>query len=133
MRTAGIFFVFALLVLVAFALRSSPGPNYEIVETPEARELGLSGRDEIPHDYAMLFVFPSPDRHGIWMKDMKTSIDIVWVDASKKIIGIEREVSPDTYPHVFHPVSPVAYVIETRAGETEVLGWEVGKQLTLPR
>lgn len=133
MRTPIIFFAFAVLVLVAFALYSSPSPTFEIVETQAAREQGLSGRADIPHNYGMLFVFPEPGRYGMWMKDMKTSIDIVWVDAEKKIIGIERNVSPDTFPHTFYPVTPVAYVIETRAGEAALLRWEVGEHLVLPR
>lgn len=104
----------------------------ELATTNAARERGLSGRENIPANYGMLFVFPQAGNYGFWMRDMKTSIDIVWLASDSTILGIEEGVSPDSYPHAFFPPSPARYVLETRAGEARVQGWSVGTHLDLP-
>lgn len=106
--------------------------RYEIVDTPEARAQGLSGRRDIPGGYGMLFVFDTKDRYGFWMKDMFVPIDILWLSDEGIVLDIEEAVSPDTYPAPFYPPVPVRYVLETRAGEARAQGWHVGTTLSLP-
>ncbi len=89
----------------------------ETLDTPTAREKGLSGRASLPEGRGLLFVFESPGSWGIWMKDMNFPIDIIWAREDGTIITIARSVSPDTYPTVFYPTSPDAlYVLEVNAG-----------------
>jgi uncharacterized protein len=64
----------------------------------------------------MLFVFDTDDYHGIWMKDMNYSIDIIWLDSGKTVVYMAEDVSPDTYPEVFRPDVPARYVVELSAG-----------------
>lgn len=106
--------------------------QFEIVDTPEAREKGLSGRERIADGYGMLFVFPEKDTYGIWMKDMLVSIDIIWLSDDGTVLGIERSVSPATYPTVFYPPEPVKYVLEVGAGYARERGWEIGSRISLP-
>lgn len=80
----------------------------------------------------MLFVFPSDQRTGFWMKDMLTSIDMIWLSDNGTVLGIEDSVAPDTYPKIFYPPQPVKYVLETRAGEAHRQGWSVGTKVSLP-
>ena len=80
----------------------------------------------------MLFVFATNERHGLWMKDMLFAIDIIWIDESLTVVGIERGVSPDTYPRTFRPPVPVRYAIETSSGYTDFYGISVGKKVRLP-
>ncbi|KND47184.1 MAG: hypothetical protein AB199_01995 [Parcubacteria bacterium C7867-004] len=108
------------------------GFRYEIVDTDALRELGLGGRASIPSEYGMLFVFEQADRYGFWMKGMQTSIDIIWLSEDGTILAINESVSPDTYPKPFYPPVPVRYVLETRAGEANAKGWDVGTKLNLP-
>lgn len=121
-------------ILGFFALSHPPYSltHIEIADTPVAREQGLSGRTEIPEDYGMLFIFPDTGDYGFWMKDMKVSIDVFWLSDNGTIVGIERELSPDTYPEAVLPPLPVRYVLETRAGMATARGWTVGTTLTLP-
>ncbi len=105
--------------------------SVEVVETPELRTLGLSGRKEIGAK-GMLFVFDEPDYHGIWMKDMLFAIDIVWIDESLTIVGIEKRVRPDTYPRIFRPPVPVKYVLETEERYTDAFSIQVGAKVRLP-
>ncbi|MEX2014012.1 MAG: DUF192 domain-containing protein, partial [Parcubacteria group bacterium] len=57
--------------------------------------------------------------HGFWMKDMHFAIDIVWIDENFRIVGIEKEVRPETFPQVFRPDQPIKYVLELPAGYSE--------------
>lgn len=68
-------------------------------------------------DQGMLFVFNAPDTVCFWMKDMRFSLDIIWLDAQKEVVHIEKNVSPETFPKTYCPDKPAQYVIELNAGE----------------
>lgn len=102
----------------------------ELAETDQQRQRGLSGRDGIAADEAMLFVFDSDAQHSIWMKGMKFSIDIIWLDEGRKVIHIEHNVKPDAEPYrSYRPESPARYVIELQAGQASKVS--VGDTVTL--
>ena len=88
----------------------------EVADTQETREIGLSDREVLQTDTGMLFIFDKPGRHGFWMKDMNFAIDIVWIDEKSQVVGLERDVSPETFPQVFYPDRAVKYVLEIPAG-----------------
>lgn len=88
----------------------------EIADTPDARTRGLSGRGSLVSDTGMFFVFDRDDFYGIWMKDMRFGLDIIWIDSNFKIVHIEEGVIPETYPKVFYPTMPVLYVLEVSQG-----------------
>jgi len=50
----------------------------EIAKTSTEQAKGLSGRDKLPADHGMLFVFDHEDFWGFWMIDMKFPLDIIW-------------------------------------------------------
>jgi uncharacterized membrane protein (UPF0127 family) len=106
--------------------------SYEVVTTAAQQEKGLGGRADIPSKYGMLFVFAKDDSYGFWMKDMLSSIDIIWLSDTGAILKIDASVSPSTYPKPFYPPQPVRFVLETRAGEAARYGWTVGTKLPLP-
>ena len=108
------------------------GITYEVVSTPEARQKGLGGRSEVPHNYGMLFVFTAPNIYRIWMKDMLVPIDILWLENDGTIIGIEESVLPSTYPQTYAPPKPVRLVLELRAGEARLKNLHVGSRILLP-
>lgn len=105
--------------------------NVEIADTNQEKIKGLSGREGLSEDQGMLFVFEEEGSHGIWMKDMNFNIDIAWIDKNKKIIYIEKDVSPSTYPKVFYgsqkeePLLSL-YVLETKANFFEKVGIGIG-------
>ena len=88
----------------------------EVVSGIGDRMRGLSNREYLSYNEAMLFVFPDAGMHGIWMKDMRFPIDIIWLDEQQMVITIKSNVSPDSYPTVFNPVTPAKYVVEVNAG-----------------
>ncbi len=92
----------------------------ELAVLPEDRKKGLSDREQIGYD-GMAFLFPTTAQHGIWMKDMLFSIDIVWVRGTE-IVDIAPSVpfpEPDTHPSelpVYLPRQSANVVIELPAG-----------------
>jgi len=93
--------------------------NVEIVKTPGARELGLSGRTSLREDTGMLFVFETDAPWGIWMKDMKFPIDILWIDRDGTVLHVEKNATPESYPNIFISPEPARYVLEVNAGFAE--------------
>ena len=91
----------------------------EIAQTPEQQRIGLSHRTKLAEGHGMLFIFNTDDTHSIWMKDMHFPIDIIWIDNTMKVIHIEQNIAPDTYPHSFTPPTPARYVLEVPAGYTK--------------
>ncbi|MFZ3020420.1 MAG: DUF192 domain-containing protein [Minisyncoccia bacterium] len=93
------------------------------------RTIGLSGTNKLEPNQGLLFVFPENDYWGIWMKDMKYPIDIIWLTEKGEVSYIKQNVSPDTYPEVFYPPVLERYVLELPAGTVEALKIEFGDLL----
>jgi uncharacterized membrane protein (UPF0127 family) len=90
---------------------------------------GLSGTESMPENEALLFMFPYSNRWGIWMKDMNYPIDIVWLDENKKVLHIEHDVKPESYPATtYEPESPAKYVVELKAGAAKAHRITIGSQ-----
>jgi uncharacterized membrane protein (UPF0127 family) len=103
----------------------------EYAVTDEARERGLSGREEVPDRFGMLFVFTEDAKHGFWMKDMLVPIDIFWLNAEREVVSIAKDVSPSSYPQSFYPGALARSVLETRAGFADAYGIATGTTLLL--
>lgn len=93
----------------------------EIADSPTSRIRGLSYRDDLLADKAMLFVFDEPGYYGIWMLGMKFPIDIIFIDQDMKIVDVFRDIKPDTYPASFKPSQKALYVLEMNSGESKEL------------
>lgn len=103
--------------------------NISLADTPALRQKGLSGRQGLSENEAMLFVFDTDDFHAFWMKDMNFPIDIIWIDSDNRVVDFVERVSPDSYPQSFKPKSRARKVIEVQAGRVHNLGVKVGDQV----
>ncbi len=114
-------------------IHSSASSTHEykilLADTPALRQRGLSGRPTMGDDEVMLFIFENPARNFFWMKDMLFSIDIVWLDANRKVIHIEQSVKPKTYPKSFGPDEDSKYVLEFKEGVINSVGLKVGDSI----
>jgi len=107
-----------------------------VADIASERKKGLSELDSLPLNEGMLFVFESEGQYGIWMKDMKFAIDIIWVDKNKKIIDIEQNVAPepgkkDNELNIYKPEGSSLYILEVNAGLSSLHSLEVGDLLEL--
>lgn len=100
--------------------------NIEIADTETERNLGLSGRNSLATDVGLLFIFEKPQIAGIWMKDMKFPIDIVWIDENLRVIHIKENATPQSFPEIFIPSKNSLYVLEINAGFVEKNKIKVG-------
>ena len=101
----------------------------EVAQEQGEKQTGLSHRSTLLEGKGMLFVFENEGRHGIWMKDMHFSIDIIWINAEYKIVHIEHNISPETYPKSFSSALPARYVLEIPAGYAKNKGILVGENV----
>lgn len=101
-----------------------------LANTEEKRILGLSGKDHLDPDQGMLFMFGENGNHGMWMKDMKFSVDIVWLDGKFQVVDFVSDVAPESYPNVFKPKKPAKYVLEVNSGFIKANGIKIDDQAT---
>ncbi|MDP1625263.1 MAG: DUF192 domain-containing protein [bacterium] len=115
----------AIVLEPSFTIR---GTEFKAIisDTPALRKKGLSGRESLGAGQAMVFIFDRPELVGFWMKDMRFSIDILFLDDSMRVISFARNVSPQTFPESFYPDAPARYVVEFVAGTLDRLGVKKG-------
>lgn len=82
----------------------------------EEQTRGLGGRDALPDNHGMIFVSEKANRGGLWMKDMRFAIDMLWFDSDLALVDVAENVAPDTYPTIFRPQRPARYALEVPAG-----------------
>jgi len=91
-----------------------------LATTETDRQKGLSGVDNLSPDQALLMVFPSSDKWGIWMKDMKIPIDIIWLNENKQVVYIVKNAVPEELDlRTFIPKTSAKYVLELAAGSVD--------------
>jgi uncharacterized membrane protein (UPF0127 family) len=81
--------------------------------------MGLMFRPSLASDRGMLFVFERPDFHGIWMKNCKFPIDIVWLDEARRVVDVAVAAPPCKAEPcaVYQPMGRASYVVEMGAGQ----------------
>ncbi|MDZ4278961.1 MAG: DUF192 domain-containing protein, partial [Dehalococcoidia bacterium] len=89
----------------------------ELARTPEERSLGLGGRDLLPEDAGMLFVFEQEGQPGFWMRGMRFPLDFIWISADQRVVSLTEDVpppepgTPDQALPFYEPDEPVLYVL----------------------
>src|SRR5918999_5859831 len=94
----------------------------DIAATDEQRTKGLSVKDRLAENEAMLFVFDNEAEHTFWMKNMKFPIDIIWIDTDKTVVHIEHNLQPcssELLCPTYKPNDDSMYVLETLGGFAE--------------
>lgn len=100
--------------------------SVEVADTEKARVRGLSNHGMLGVLDGMLFVFEKPGVNFFWMKDMLFPIDIIWMDADKKIFYIVEDARPASYPQQFGIKKDSLYVLELPAGTVGRMGFAIG-------
>jgi hypothetical protein len=121
----------------SLTLPSGRTVEVEVMVSPQDRATGLMFRPSLPPDQGMLFVFERPDFHGIWMKNCRFPIDILWLDEERRIVHVAEGATPcqaDPCP-VYETLRRAQYVLELNAGQARREGATVGATVSfqLPR
>lgn len=102
----------------------------EIADSQEKRTKGLSGRNSLPKNKGMLFLFDKPDFYGFWMKGMNFPLDFIWIK-DNEVIELTKNVKPEDFqpPNLLIPKDRVNKVLEVNAGFIEEFNIKIGDKV----
>ncbi len=84
----------------------------------QGRARGLMFRRELDELAGMLFVFPAPENLRFWMHNTYLPLDMVFIRADRRVLGVVRNATPMTDDTRGVP-GDSQYVLEVRAGFAE--------------
>jgi uncharacterized membrane protein (UPF0127 family) len=110
---------------------TTPTPiEVEVATDDESRARGLMFRTQVPSGHGMLFVFSKSSEHTFWMKNTLVPLDMIFVGADLRIVGIVENAEPQTTtPRA--PGAPSQFVLEVAGGTAFAHGWKKGDRLEL--
>ncbi len=106
----------------------------ELAVTPEERRIGYMHRDQVGPSDGMLFLFGSDDIHGIWMKNCRVALDIIWLDQDFRVVHIapdRQPCEPDGPCPSAYPFRPARYVLELAGGRAAETGLKAGDRVVV--
>ena len=106
----------------------------EIAQSPQSRDIGLSGRPYMSDRNGMLFVFDNPGIHHFWMKGMEFPLDFLWIDSNCLVAEITENVSHIENSgtedmRIYSPSSPIKYVLEINGGVSQTTDIQIGQRI----
>ena len=99
----------------------------EVAFTDPMRQQGLMHRQSMPLNQGMLFVFPVPARHCMWMRNTNIPLSVAFLDREGKILNVE-----DMQPHTetsHCAVGAATYALEMNIGWFAQRGLGKGKKI----
>ena len=124
----------AYLLAAVAILPNGAAFTLEVAADDESRARGYMFREHVGPREGMLFVFESSGRHGFWMKNCRVALDLVWLDASRRVVQIAENAPPcpaDGPCPVVEPMRPARYVLEFAGGTARREGLRVGDTVSL--
>ncbi len=100
-----------------------------IADTMLKRAIGLMYRESIEPGTGMLFRFRSSGKYGIWMRNMRFPIDVIWID-KQKVVSVEANLK-NRDGKIHYPTRPADTVIELSAGSVKKYKIKEGKKIDL--
>ncbi|MEO8774665.1 MAG: DUF192 domain-containing protein [Gelidibacter sp.] len=106
--------------------------DIEIADDEYHTQTGLMYRDSMGQEQAMLFIFPEADYRAFYMKNTKIPLDIIYIDADKKIVSFQKNAQP--YSEASLPSNvPAKYVLEINGGLADQWELKVGDKMEYKR
>jgi uncharacterized protein len=89
--------------------------NIEVANDDAEKEQGLMYRDTMAENDGMLFLMGVEEPQTFWMKNTILPLDIIFVDADRKIVSIHKNCKPYSLDQI-PSGKPALYVVEVNAG-----------------
>lgn len=102
----------------------------QVAHTPQARQMGLMYRQEMPQHEGMLFVFEQPAVQCFWMKNTPLPLTAAFVADDGTIVNL-ADMQPETSDS-HCSTRPVRYVLEMNQGWFAKKGLKAGSKLSGP-
>ena len=90
--------------------------HVELAVTGPQQERGLMYRTSLNVDQGMLFIFPDSQNRAFWMKNTRIPLDLIFLDADRKIVHIAHDAQPEDET-LIPSQQPAAYVLEVLGGQ----------------
>jgi len=100
----------------------------EIADQPDNRAKGLMFRRSLGDDAGMLFVYETPQRISMWMRNTYIPLDMVFITADGRVHRVERGTEPFS-EEVIDSGEPVLAVLEVKAGTADRLKLKPGDKV----
>ena len=105
----------------------------EVMVHDQDMRKGMMFRDEMKPGHGMLFFHPKPVTMPYWMFQVKIPLDIIWLDADRKVVEMIPNVPPCTTVASQCPSyggnKPSSYVLELAGGMAQKYGLRVGESV----
>jgi len=99
--------------------------HVELARSGPEQARGLMFRDWLAADAGMLFIFDRPQPLSFWMKNTFIPLDMIFIDADRRIVGIVENAEPRTTSSRGVPGDSL-YVLEINGGLSARLGLRPG-------
>lgn len=109
------------LILVDSLGNKKIGLEIEIADTEYEQALGLMYRTSMEETQGMLFIFPVEEIRSFWMMNTLISLDMIFLDANRKIVTIHRNTQTES-EQSYRSTKPAKYVLEVIAGFCDKYG-----------
>jgi uncharacterized membrane protein (UPF0127 family) len=93
----------------------------EVAATPESRSRGLMWRTELAAGKGMLFLFPEEELQSFWMRNTLISLDMIFINSQKQVVGIVERAQPRSLAARSVGV-PSQFVLEVPGGWSQSVG-----------
>jgi uncharacterized membrane protein (UPF0127 family) len=105
----------------------------EVMVHSEDMMRGMMFRESLEADRGMLFIHGEEGNYTYWMYKVKIPLDILWLDARKRIVEISTNTPPcpskaSDCPH-YGGTQKALYILELAAGSAARHGLRVGAEL----
>ncbi len=97
----------------------------EIAHSRDSRTRGLMWRRSLAAGQGMLFLFSEEQTLNFWMHNCFISLDLIFLDAQRRIVGIVENAPPHN-DQARGPGRPAQYVLEVPGGWAQQVGLKVG-------
>jgi uncharacterized membrane protein (UPF0127 family) len=97
----------------------------EIADTAGKRQMGLQYRQNLADDRGMIFLFPTESVQTFWMKNTPISLDMIFINRDRKIVGIVERAVPFSLDSR-SVTEPSQFVLEINGGLAQRHGIQIG-------
>ncbi len=102
----------------------------ELARTAGERNRGLMGREELPDNRGMLYVFPQDTEAAFWMKDTLIPLSIAFIAEDGAILDVQDMEALSEELH--RSPQPHRYALEVNQGWFQEHGFEMGDRVEIP-
>ena len=102
-----------------------------VAKTDKDRQIGLSKYKKIDSTQGMVFPFSKASYYPFWMKEMKFSIDIIYIKDGKIVTIYKNVPTPkdNSNPPVYNSTAPADTVLEVNAGLSQKYNFKEGDKV----